>query len=198
MNDLLLVFNNQNVWGILARFAVNLIFLIILIGIIYFRYSKKEKFIFTFFLIGIIVFFLITVMNFVSITLGFAVGLFAIFGVLRFRTTNFGVKDMAYIFTAIGISVINSLVLRSLPLEGKLVINILIVLSAFILEEILKRNTYRSHRITFENLELLRPENELKLLEEISARSGRKVLRVKICKVDYKKETADLDIFFKE
>ena len=105
---------------------------------------------------------------------------------------------MAYIFTAIGISVINAISLRSLPFEGKLVINIIVVLSAFILEEISKRHTYRSHRITFENLELLRPENEPKLLEEISARSGRKILRVKNLKVDYKKESADLDIFFKE
>ena len=198
MNDLLLIFAKPTVWGILARFVVDLIFLTILLGFIYFRYSKKEKFLFTFFLIGIIVFFLVTVMNFIPFNLGLAFGLFAIFGVLRFRTTNFGVKDMAYIFAAIGISVINSLVLRALPFEGKLVINIVIVLSTLILEEILKRNTYKSHRIIYYNLELLRPENQPKLLEEISARSGRNVIKVRICKVDYKKETADLDIFFKD
>jgi hypothetical protein len=184
-------------WGILARFAVDIIFLTILVGLIYFRYSKKEKFMFTFFLIGIIVFFLCTVMNFFSFNIGFAFGLFAIFGVLRFRTTNFGVKDMAYIFTVIGISVINSIVLLKLPFEGKLVINLLIILSTFLLEEIASRNTYKSHRITFGNLDLLRPENQAKLLEEVSKLSGRNILRVKISKVDYKKETADLDIFFK-
>jgi hypothetical protein len=198
MNDLLLIFNSQTMWGILARFAVDIIFLTILVGLIYFRYSKKEKFMFTFFLIGIIVFFLCTVMNFFSFNIGFAFGLFAIFGVLRFRTTNFGVKDMAYIFTVIGISVINSIVLLKLPFQGKVVINLLIILSTFLLEEIARRNTYKSHRITFGNLDLLRPENQAKLLEEVSKLSGRNILRVKISKVDYKKETADLDIFFKE
>jgi hypothetical protein len=198
MNELLPVLSSQTVWGILARFVVDLFFLILLIGVIYFRYSKKEKFLFTFFLIGIIVFFLVTIMNFVSMGIGFAVGLFAIFGVLRFRTTNFGVKDMAYIFTAIGISVINALVLRNLNFEATLAINFIIVLSTFILEEIARKNTYKSHRIVFENLELLRPENRAKLLEELSSRSGRTIIRAKISKVDYKKETADLDIFFKD
>lgn len=198
MNDILLLFNSQTVWGILARFVIDLIFLTILIGFIYFRYSKKEKFLFTFFIIGIIVFFLITVMNFMAFSIGLAFGLFAIFGVLRFRTTNFGVKDMAYIFTAIGISVINSLVLRSLPFEGKLVINCIIVFSTFLLEEILKKHTYKSHRIIFRNIEMLRPENKHKLLEELSSLSGRNVMRAKISKVDYKKGTSDLDIFFKE
>lgn len=197
MNELFLIFSSPTIWGILSRFAVDLFFLIVLIGLIYFRYSKKEKFVFTFFLIGIIVFFLITVMNYVSLSLGFAVGLFAIFGVLRFRTTNFGVKDMAYIFTAIGISVINSIVLRGLPFGGKMVINVIIVLSALVLEEIMRRNSYSSHRIVIDNLKLLRPENHSKLIEEISEKSGRNVLKVRISKVDYKNKTAELNIFFK-
>jgi hypothetical protein len=198
MNDILLIFNSQTLWGILARFVVDLVFLILLIGFIYFRYTKKEKFIFTFLITGIVVFFLVTIMSFLSFSMGLAFGLFAIFGVLRFRTTNFGVKDMAYIFTAIGISVINALVMRSLPFEGKLVINCIIVVSTFTLEEILKKHTYRSHRIIFRNIELLRPENKHKLLEELSSLSGRNVIRAKISKVDYKKGTSDLDIFFKE
>ena len=198
MNELFPIFSSPTIWGILARFAVDLFFLIILIGLIYFRYSKKEKFVFTFFLIGIIVFFLITVMNYVSLSLGFAVGLFAIFGILRFRTSNFGVKDMAYIFTAIGLSVINSIVLRGLPFGGKMVINVIIVISAFVLEEIMRRNSYSSHRIVIDNLKLLRPENQSKLLEEITDKSGRKILKVRISKVDYKNKTAELNIFFKE
>jgi hypothetical protein len=197
MDDIFLIFSKQTVWGILARFLVNLVFLTILVGFIYFRYSKKEKFLFTFFLSGIIIFFLITAMNFISLTLTFAVGLFAIFGVLRFRTTNFGVKDMAYIFTAIGISVINSLVLRTLPYGGILAFNCIIILSAFVLEEIARKHTYKSHRITYKQMELLKPENQSKLLEDISSLSGRKITRVKILRIDYSKECADLDIFFR-
>jgi hypothetical protein len=190
--------SSHSIWGILARFGINLIFLILLIGVIYFRYSKKEKFLFTFFLIGIIVFMLCSIMSFVSFTFGFAVGLFAVFGVLRFRTTNFGVKDMAYIFTAIGVSVINGVVMKGLPYGGILVINIIIVISTFILEEVVRKNLFKKHRIVYENVDLLRPEHRNKLLKDLSDKTGRNVLRVKILKVDYRKETAEVDIFFKE
>lgn len=198
MNELFLIFSEQTVWGIMARFLVDLIFLTILVGFIYFRYSKKEKFLFTFFLTGIVVFFLCTVMNFFPMTMTFAFGLFAIFQVLRFRTTNFGVKDMAYIFAVIGISVINAVVLARLPFESKLVMNCIIVFLTFVLEEISRKNTYKSHRIVYRNIEMLRPENKPKLLEELSSLSGRNVIRAKIAKVDYKKGVSDLDIFFKE
>jgi hypothetical protein len=197
MNNLFLFFSEQTVWGIVARFLVNLMFLTIL-GIIYFRYSKKEKFLFTFFLTGIVVFFLSTVINFFPVTMTFAFGLFAIFQVLRFRTTNFGVKDMAYIFAVIGISVINAVVFAKLPFESKLVMNCIIVSLTFVLEEITRKNTFKSHRIVYRNIEMLRPENKLKLLEELSSISGRNVIRAKITKVDYKKGISDLEIFFKE
>ena len=105
--------NNPDFYGILLRFIINSVFLYILIKVIYFRYSKKEKFLFTFFLMGTTVFFITSMLKSVFIEFGMAVGLFAIFAILRFRTRNFGLKDMSYIFTTIGLSVINSLKLVS-------------------------------------------------------------------------------------
>jgi len=194
----LLILNSTSVWGILLRFAINLVFLIVLIGIIYFRYSKKEKFLFTFFLIGIIVFLVCSIMKEFDIGIGMAFGLFAIFGILRLRTRNFGVKDMAYLFTTIGISVINALGMLVLPFIGILIINIIVLLSTLILEEVLIRNMFQKHTILYDNLELLNPANRQKLLKDVSARTGQKVFKVKIRKTDFKKEVAELDIFFKE
>ena len=67
MFDDSMIIHSTSIWGILARFGVNLIILIILIGFLYFRYSKKEKFMFTFFLIGIIVFLVSSIMKKVDI-----------------------------------------------------------------------------------------------------------------------------------
>ena len=97
------LFHSPTLWGILLRFALNLISLLILIRILYFKYSKKEKFMFTFFLIGIIVFFICALLKDIGMGMGLGFGLFAIFSILRFRTRNFSVKDMAYIFTTIGV-----------------------------------------------------------------------------------------------
>lgn len=192
------IFNSNTMWGILIRFAINMIFLIILVGGVYFRYSKKEKFLFTFFLIGILVFLVASIMKLIDIRIGLAFGLFAIFGILRFRTRNFGVKDMAYIFTAIGLSVVNALGLLVLPLFGILVMDVLIIVSTFLLEEFLLKNLFKKHKITYDDLDMLVPAKKEELLKDISARTGRSIIKVKIIKIDFKKGVADLDIFFKE
>jgi hypothetical protein len=191
-------YNSLSIWGILMRFGVDLFFLFILIRIIYFKYSKKEKFLFTFFLIGITVFFICSMLRKVEINVGIGLGLFAVFAILRFRTRNFSTKDMAYIFTTIGISVINSLSMIDFPFLGFLIINVVIVLSAFILEEFLRKNSFNSHKIIYDDLNLLKPGSKNKLLKNISSRTGLKILKVKIRSINFKRGTAELDIFFKE
>jgi hypothetical protein len=198
MTDNLSILQIDSVWGILSRFAINVVFQIILVGFLYFRYSKKEKFLFTFFIIGIIVFFVSSIMKRVDIGLGLAFGLFAIFGILRLRTRNFSLKDMAYLFSAIGLSVINSLGLMVLEFTGVLIINMLILLAVFVLEKFLDANSFSKYSIIYENLGFLKPENQKKLLADISNRSGRNIIKINVQKVDYKKEIAELDIYFKE
>lgn len=192
------IFHSQTIWGILIRFIMNLSFLLILIQILYFRYSKKEKFMFTFFLIGIIVFFICALLKDIGMGLGLGFGLFAIFSILRFRTRNFSVKDMAYIFTTIGISVINSMNMQEVPIFGYLIINFIIVLSVFILEEHLKRNMFSKYSILYDNLELLKPGNNRKLLKDLSSRTGLNILWIKIRNIDLKRNIAELDVYFKE
>jgi hypothetical protein len=192
------LFHGNTVWGVLIRFVMNLIFLFILIRLLYFRYSKKEKFLFTFFLIGITVFFICTMLKDIKIEIGMGLGLFAIFSILRLRTRNFSVKDMAYTFTTIGISVINSVNLQGFPILGFLTINILIVVSAFILEEYLKKNMFNKYSIFYDNIDLLKPGSNHKLMKDLSIRTGHNILRVRIRNIDLKREIAHLDVYFKE
>lgn len=198
MTDQLTILTSDNVWGILTRFSINLICIIILLVFIYFRYSKKEKFLFTFWVIGIIVFFVSSIMKRVDIGLGLAFGLFAIFGILRLRTRNFSLKDMAYLFATIGLSVINSLGLIVLQFVGVMMINFIILLSVFLLERFLCVNMFLKHTIIYENLIFLRPDNRKMLLDDLSARTGLNIFKIRIQKIDYKKEIAELDIFYKE
>jgi hypothetical protein len=192
------LFHSQTIWGILIRFGLHLISLIILIRILYFRYSKKEKFMFTFYIIGIIVFFVCALLKDIGMGLGLGFGLFAIFSILRFRTRNFSVKDMAYIFTSIGISVINSMNMQEVPIFGYLIINFIIIISVFILEEHLKRNMFRKYSIFYDNLELLKPGNNHKLIKDLSSRTGLKVLWVKIRNMDLKRNVARVEVYYKE
>ncbi|TFG44488.1 MAG: DUF4956 domain-containing protein [Bacteroidia bacterium] len=192
------LFHSQAVWGILIRFVLNLISLLILVRILYFRYSKKEKFMFTFFLMGITVFFICAMLKNITIGIGMGFGLFAIFSILRFRTRNFSVKDMAYIFTTIGISVINSVNMMEVPIIGYLIINFIIILSVFILEEHLKKNMFSKYSISYDNLDLLKPGSNNKLIKDLSFRTGHSIIKVKIRNIDLKKDVAKLDVYFKE
>jgi len=191
------LFHGNTLWSLLIRFVMDLIFLFILVMLLYFRYTKKEKFLFTFFLIGVTVFFICSMLKDIRIEIGIGLGLFAIFQILRFRTRNFSVKDMAYIFTTIGISVINSVNTPSIPFIGFAIINAIIVLTAFILEEYLKYNSFCKYSIFYDNIDLLKPGNKHKLIKDLSARTGHDILKVEILNIDLKREIAHLDVFFK-
>jgi hypothetical protein len=197
MTDTFYDLTNPTFLGIMWRFVVNIIFLFILIRVVYFKYSRKEKFLFSFFLMGIMAFFITSILRSVMIEMGMAVGLFAIFGILRLRASNFSAKDMAYTFATFGISVINSLKLLRFPLLGVLIINGLIVLAAYLLEEYSLKYKTDSHTIIYDKLEFLKPDKKDKLLKDISEISGKEIIKVKICKVNYKKKRALLDIFYK-
>ena len=184
--------------GIMWRLAIDIISLFILIRVIYYRYSRKEKFLFSFFLMGILTFFIASVLNTVFLEMAGAFGLFAVLGILRMRTRNFSVKDMSYTFATLGISVINALNVLNFPLFGILVINFVILITAYILEQFLLRHKSETLSIVYENLELLRPEKKLKLIKDVSALTGKEVIKVKIRKIDYKRKIALLDIYCKE
>lgn len=198
MTDSIFNLNNPSFLGIMWRFVMNLVFLFILVRVIYFRYSKKDKFLFTFFLMGIMTFFICSILRSVYVEIGMAVGLFAIFGILRLRTRNFSVKDMAYTFTTIGISVINSLKLVKFPILGVIIFNLIIILSAFILEQFLLKTRSQTHSIVYENIDLLKPDKDQKLLKDISSLTGKEILKVRIRRIDYKKKEALLDISYKD
>lgn len=197
MTDSFFDLTNPNFLGIMWRFTINIVFLFILIRLIYFRYSGKEKFLFSFFLMGIMAFFITSMLRSVFIEMGMAVGLFAVFGILRLRASNFSAKDMAYTFATFGVSVINSLKLLKFPLLGVLLINGIIVLSAYLLEEYSLKHRSENHTIIYEKLDLLKPDKKEKLIKDISALTGKEITRVKIRRINYKRKTALLDIYYK-
>jgi hypothetical protein len=190
--------NHPDFIEILTRFIINIIFLFILIRVIYFRYQKKEKLLFTLFLLGIMVFFIVSVLKTASyIEIGLGMGLFAVFAILRFRTSTFTTKDMTYVFTTIGLSVINALKFVAFPFLGVIIFNIMIIISVILLEEFLLRHNYESYSIIYENLELLNSDKKQKLLKDVSEITGKNILKVKVRRVNYKRKTALLDIYYK-
>lgn len=205
--------NSPLFWAIIERFVINLVFLFLLIRVVYYRYSNKPRYAFSYFLMGIVIFILGSMLPIVFSSavaqLGMAIGLFAIFTILRFRTRNLNIKDMAYIFTVIAISAVNSLEWSKFPTLGIFIFNLIIILSAFILEMLLVRKTkktkktkkaskekFSTHPIVYDNMEMLKPQNKEELIKNVAEISGLDVKKVKIKKVDYKNKVAIIDIFY--
>ena len=98
-----------DLWQLLFRFVFNFIVVGIIIHFFYSPKSKRWDYYFTFTLISISVFFLIFLLGSVKLKIGFALGIFAIFGIIRYRTESVPIREMTYLFTITALSVINAL-----------------------------------------------------------------------------------------
>ena len=196
INDLF-AFGQDPIWEVLIRFLVSLLVLFIVIGLIYFRYSRKERYAFSFFMMGIMIFLVCILLKTVEIQLGIALGLFAIFAILRFRSRNLSLREMTYFFTVIGVSVINAMATFYNPVRGMILINSMVILSVFILEIFFHKRTYSKATLIYDKLELLDEDREQELLSDITKRTTRKIKKVEIVKIDLIKGNAELEIFYK-
>lgn len=199
MSNNFLNLGNPVFLSIMERFALNLVFLFLLLRVVYYRFSKKENYLFGFFLMGIVIFFIGAMLKIVAMEFQMAIGLFAIFTILNLRTISFNVKNMAYLFAVIAISVLNALDLRGkFPFMGVVIFNLMIIASAFILERLLARKKkYSTHPIIYDNLEMLKSQNNEALIADIAEITGLDVRKVKIQSVNYKERTAVLDIYYR-
>jgi|LAHQ01.1.fsa_nt_gb hypothetical protein len=199
MSNNFLNLDNPVFLSIMERFALNLVFLFLLLRVVYYRFSKKENYLFGFFLMGIVIFFIGAMLKIVAMEFQMAIGLFAIFTILNLRTISFNVKNMAYLFAVIAISVLNALDLRGkFPFMGVVIFNLMIIASAFILERLLARKKkYSTHPIIYDNLEMLKSQNNEALIADIAEITGLDVRKVKIQSVNYKERTAVLDIYYR-
>jgi ribosomal protein L20A (L18A) len=168
---------------------------------------------FSFFLMGIMIFFVCVLLKSVEIQLGIALGLFAIFAILRFRSQNLSLRQMTYFFTVIGVAVINAMAGFYHPVRGPILVNSVIILSVFLLEMFLnerapnkkkiknkdkKDKNLRKTILVYNRLELLNQENTGDLLSDISSRTKMKIEKVEIKKIDLIKGNAELEIFFRD
>ena len=189
--------NSESLWNLIIRFFLNLAVLFILAGLIYYRFSKKAEYLFSFVLMGVMIFLICSILSSIEMQIGMALGLFAIFAIIRYRTISYSVKDMTYVFIIIGISIVNSQANIPPPILGAAIINLSVILLTYILELFLKKNNYESIAMTYENFELIKPSARKELLIDLSRITGETIEKVKINRINTRNSTADIEVFFK-
>lgn len=187
---------SNDFYALLIRLGINLFFLTILIRFLYYAKTKRKDYLFTYFLIGIITFFLCFGLMQMDIDTGMGLGLFAIFGIIRYRTDAIEIKEMTYLFMVIGISVVNALASNELSISEVSVINITVLLVTFILENLwlMKHETRKT--INYERIDLIKPDQHELLKADLENRTGLIINRVEVGKIDFLNDTAQVRIFY--
>ena len=181
----------------LLRFALNMGVIMILIRWLYYSTTRRKDYLFTYVLISTIVFLLCFMLESVKLQIGFALGLFAIFGIIRYRTSSMPIKEMTYLFMVIGISVINALTSTKTSLVDLLFANAAIVAITYGLEKVWLLKHEASKTILYEKIELIKPEKYSELIKDLQERTGiRKINRIETGKIDFLKDTCTLTIFY--
>ena len=189
---------NPDLWELLFKFAIDLFVIFILIRVIYFPIHRKKDHLFTYFVFNVLIFFLCILLNSVKLSIGFAFGLFAIFGILRYRTEQIPMKEMTYLFTAISLAVINALVSKRVSMAELVFTNAMILMTIGALERLWLTRYEASQVITYEKIDLVKPENREALKADLEERLGLKIARVEVGQINLLRDTAQLRVYYYE
>lgn len=187
---------NKDVYTLMYRLSLNLIFTTIIIRFIYYPKTKRKDYLFTYYLIGLITFFLCFALKKLDIDIGMGLGLFAIFGIIRYRTNPIEIKEMTYLFIVIGLSVVNALAKKQISITEVLMLNGTVVILTAGLEYVwlLKHETRKT--IVYEKIDLIKPEQYQAMMQDLELRTGLKINRFEVGKIDFLNDTATVRIFY--
>ncbi|NLO49995.1 MAG: DUF4956 domain-containing protein [Bacteroidales bacterium] len=189
-------FNGHDFLVMAFRFSLNLIFTLIIVRYIYYANNRRKEYLFTYILISISVFFLSYLLQMGDLQLGFALGLFALFGIIRYRTNPIPIKEMTYLFLVICISVMNALSDKEISYAELLFANTMLALITVVIEYFWSYRHESSKTITYEKIDLIKPQNQKRFIEDLQKRTGLKINRVEIGKINFLRDTAEITIYY--
>ena len=190
------LYDSKDLIKLLFKFSIDLLFLFIIVRVIYYRIKDEKDYVFTFFMFNILTFFICYLLRKVPMEMGFALGLFAVFGILRYRTEAIPIRQMTYLFIVIGLSMINSLANKSISWFEILLANGIITIITYLIDRVWFSTIELTKTILYEKIELIKPENEQELIEDLKQRTGLQIVAVKVDKVDFLRDTAQIKIYY--
>lgn len=190
------IFDPNMLLMLLMRFAANFIVCWIIIQFFYYRKSKRKDYYFTFVLFSVTIFLLLFILQNLSMEFGFALGLFCIFGMIRYRTETVQIREMTYLFVIIGISAVNGLSM-DVDYVTLLAANLLFVAIIWVLES----NKFVKHTSTkivlYEKIALIKPERYDDLLADLKDRTGLDIQKAEVGHIDFLRDVAFLKVYYK-
>lgn len=187
-------------WGLLEmliRFCVNVVVTSLIVRCFYYPKSKRRDYLFAFILMSASIFMLIYLMEGVKLKTGAALGLFAIFGIIRYRTEALPIREMTYLFFLVSLSVINAMAVK-LSLAELLAANLIFICISWLFESNKLVQHVSSKYIRYDNVSLIVPAKRAELTADLEKRTGIKILRLEIGSIDFLKDSALIRIYYEE
>ena len=179
-----------------SRYLLNLLSAIVLIRYIYYPKYKNKEFFFTFFLFNAVNFLICYLLSGAQIQMGFAFGLFAIFSILRYRTITVPIREMGYFFACIALALLNALVNFKMGMAFLMLGNVLIVGMIWFLERFTSLSHANFKMITYERIDLIKPEMRDAMIADLRNRTGLPIYRVDVIKIDFLRDTARIKAYY--
>ncbi len=184
-------------YNLVFRFSFNFFVAFVIIKLIYHRDHTKNDFVFTYFMFNSLIFFFAFLLSTITINLGFAFGMFAVFAILRYRTDPIPIREMTYLFIVITIGVINALSQTDISYDTLLFTNFALILLTYTLERYWQKEQLLQRNIVYEKIENIKPENKDALLADLKNRTGLDIVQFEIRKTNFLRDTANIRVFFK-
>jgi len=189
-------FDLEDFSKLLFKFGINFIFLIIIVRLVYYRVKEDKDYVFTYIMFNILTFFICFLLRKVPMEMGFALGLFAVFGILRYRTEAIPIRQMTYLFIVIGISMINALSNKSVSIFEVLFTNGLITLITYLIDRLWFQSIEENKSIIYEKIDLIKPEKKEDMIQDLRDRTGLPIHEIRIDKIDFLKDVANITIYY--
>ncbi len=181
---------------ITVGFIINLAIVLVIVRLIYYPQQRNKDYVFTFIAFNTIIFFVMGVLNNAELSVGVGFGLFAIFSILRYRTETIPIREMTYLFIITALPVFNAVLMQADAFIQLAVANIAIILVLFALEREWGFKYETRKTITYERIEMIRPENWGALLVDLQQRTGLPIKRIEIGKLNFLRDSAEINIYY--
>ena len=176
-----------------TQFLFNILMCSAVIWLFYYPKGGRKEFATTFMLFSAAVFLLLHFMGGVSLDITVGLGLFMIFGIMRYRTEMVPIREMTYLFVSIATAVINGIN----AINDRLILaNLLLIALLAVIEYGIGRKREVSKLVCYERIELIRPERRGELIADLEQRLGHKVNRVEVGNVDFLRDVAFLKVYY--
>ena len=187
-------------YSLLVRLVINFVMVGIIARFFYYPKSKRRDYLFIFIIMAMSIFLLVSLMEGSKMKTGAALGLFAIFGIIRYRTEAVPIREMTYLFMLVSTSVVNAMLVKmhwedilSLTLA-----NLFFIFLAWMFESSKIISDSCSKYIKYDNVNLVAPEKRKELIADLENRTGLKILSIEVGTIDYLKDSVLIRIFYDE